>query len=70
MVSLTKFAAKMAQRLSVAVRMTIFGLVTSAPPMGNAMVIQMTHVDASMQFLLGDNTASRLISTVRLLITG
>ena len=59
-----KFAAKITLGFSAAVKMTIFGRVISVTPMGNVMVIQATHVDASMPFLLMDNTASLLINTV------
>ncbi|KAL3054332.1 hypothetical protein OYC64_006622 [Pagothenia borchgrevinki] len=63
-----QFAAKMTLGFSATVKMTIFGRVISVTPMGNVMVIQATHVDASMPFLLMDNTASLLINTMLQLV--
>lgn len=62
-----KFAAKMTQCLSAAVRTTIFGLVTSVTPMGDVKVTLTAHVGASELFPQMDSSVSQYeikVSTV------
>ena len=59
----------MALSSSAAVRMTISGLVTSVPPMGNVMVTQITHVAALRLFPQMDNIVSQSNIKVSAMVT-